>query len=57
MAGQRSGHAMHLIAVTQIAHDTPGRVYHQRKLVEGKTKKEALRTLKRRINDAVWRQL
>ena len=48
---------MHLIAVTQIAHDTPGRVYYQRKITEGKTKKEALRALKRRISDAVWRQL
>jgi len=48
---------MHLIAVSHIAHDTPGRVYYERKLVEGKTKKEALRALKRRISDAVWRQL
>ena len=50
-------HAMHLIAVTQIRNDTPGRVYFQRKLAEGKSKKEALRALKRRISDAVWRQL
>ncbi len=44
-------------AVTQIAHDTPGRVYFDRKLAEGKTRKEALRALKRRISDAVYRQL
>ena len=50
-------HAMHLIAVTQIAHDTPGRAYFDRKLAEGKSKKEALRSLKRHISDAVWRQL
>jgi transposase len=54
---RKLNHAMHLIAVTQIAHDTPGRVYYRRKLVEGKTKKEALRALKRRVSDAVWRQL
>ena len=54
---RKLNHAMHLIAVTQIAHDTPGRVYYQRKIAEGKTKKEALRALKRRISDAVWRQL
>ena len=48
---------MHLIAVTQIAHDTPGRVYYLRKIAESKTRKEALRALKRRISDAVWRQL
>ena len=54
---RKLNHAMHLIAVTQIAHNTPGRVYYDRKLAEGKTKKEALRALKRRISDAVWRQL
>ena len=54
---RKLNHAMHLIAVTQIAHDTPGRVYFERKLAEGKTKKEALRALKRRISDAVWHQL
>ncbi len=50
-------HAMHLVAVTQIARDTPGRAYYERKLAEGKSSKEALRSLKRRISDAVWRQL
>lgn len=48
---------MHLIAVTQISHATPGRAYFERKLTEGKSKKEALRSLKRHISDAVWRQL
>jgi hypothetical protein len=46
-----------MAAVTQVAHDTPGRAYYQRKLVEGKSRKEALRSLKRRISDAVYRQL
>jgi len=50
-------HALHIAAVTQIAHDTPGRIYFDRKLAEGKTRKEALRALKRRISDAVYRQL
>ncbi len=50
-------HALHMAAVTQVAHDTPGRVYYQRKLADGKTTKEALRALKRRISDAVYRQL
>jgi transposase len=53
---RKLNHAMHLIAVTQIAHDTPGRAYYDRKLAEGKTKKEALRALKRRVSDAIWRQ-
>ena len=50
-------HAIHLAAVTQISHDTPGRVYYQRKLDEKKNTKEALRALKRRISNAVYRQL
>jgi transposase len=50
-------HAIHIAAVTQVAHDTPGRAYYLRKQGEGKTKKEALRALKRRISDAVYRQL
>lgn len=50
-------HAIHMIAVTQVAHDTPGRAYYLRKQAEGKTRKEALRALKRRVSDAVWRQL
>ena len=50
-------HALHIAAVTQVAHDTPGRVYYLRKQAEGKTRKEALRALKRRISDAVYHQL
>ena len=50
-------YALHMAAVTQIRNDTPGRAYFDRKLAEGKTKKEALRSLKRRISDAVYRQM
>ena len=35
-------HAIHTAALTQIAHDHPGRAYFERKQAEGKTKKEAL---------------
>jgi transposase len=37
----------------QIRHPTGGRVYYQRKLAEGKSPKEALRCLKRRLSDAI----
>jgi transposase len=50
-------HAIHMAAVTQIRNDTPGRAYYERKIGEGKTKKEALRALKRRVSDAVYRQI
>jgi len=55
---RRLNHAIHLAAVTQIRHrHSPGRAYYDRKLEEAKTPKEALRALKRRISDTVWRQL
>lgn len=50
-------HAIHIAAVCQIRNDTPGRAYYQRKIAEGKSHKEALRALKRRISDAVFRRL
>ena len=50
-------HALHVAAITQISHDTPGRAYFERKIAEHKTHKEALRALKRRISDVVYRQL
>jgi transposase len=50
-------HAMYMIAVTQVRNDTPGRAYYLRKQAEGKSRKEAMRALKRRISDAVYRQL
>jgi hypothetical protein len=46
-----------MIAVTQLRNDTPGRVYYLRKQAEGHSPKEAMRALKRRISDAVYRQL
>ena len=54
---RRLNHAIHIAAVVQVAHPTPGRAYYQRKLAEGKSKPEALRCLKRRITDAIYRQL
>jgi transposase len=50
-------HALHIAAVTQVRNDTPGRAYYLRKQADGKTPKEAIRSLKRRISDAVYHQL
>ncbi len=50
-------HALHVIAMAQISHDSLGRVYYDRKIDEGKTKKEAMRALKRRVADVVYRAL
>ncbi len=48
---------LHIAAATQVRLDTPGRAYYRRKLAAGKTRMEAMRCLKRRISDAVYRQL
>jgi transposase len=50
-------HALHMAAVAQLRHPTAGRTYYDRKIGEGKTPKEGRRALKRRISDAVYRQL
>jgi transposase len=50
-------HAIHIAAVTQVGHDTPGRAYYLRKQSDGKSPKEAMRCLKRQISDAVYQRL
>ena len=50
-------HALHVIAMAQISHESAGRVYYDRKIAEHKTKKEAMRALKRRLADVVYRAL
>jgi transposase len=54
---RRLNHAIHMTAIAQIRHPCDGRTYYDRKVAEGKTKKEALRALKRQISNAVFRQL
>jgi transposase len=49
--------AIHTIAITQLRYDTAGRRFYDRKVAEGKTTKEALRALKRRLSDVVYRHL
>jgi transposase len=48
--------AIHLIALQQVRHNRDGgRDYYRRKLAEGKTTKEAMRCLKRRITARLYR--
>jgi transposase len=57
-AGNRKiNHMLHIAAASQVRLDTEGRAYYRRKLAAGKTRMEAMRCLKRRISDAVYRQL
>jgi transposase len=54
---RRMNHVLHVAAIVQIRHDTEGRAYYRRKLAAGKSPLEALRCLKRRLSDVVYRQL
>ncbi len=54
---RRMNHMIHIAAITQIRLDTDGRVYYRRRRAEGKKSLEAIRCLKRRISDAIYRQL
>jgi transposase len=49
--------AIQVIAISQLRHDTIGRAFYDRKIDEGKTSKEAIRALKRRVSDVVYRHL
>jgi transposase len=58
LAGNRQlNNALHMVAVCQARSDVRGRAYYRKKLSEGKSRKEALRCLKRRICDAVFKSL
>jgi transposase len=55
---RRLNHAVHMAAVTQVRfRHSDGRAYYDRKVKEGKSHKEALRCLKRRISDAIFAHL
>ena len=58
LAGNRHlNTALHVVAVCQARSDVRGGDYYRKKMAEGKSRKEALRCLKRRISDAVFRSL
>jgi len=46
-----------MVATSQARSDAPGGAYYRKKIEEGKSRKEALRCLKRRISDAVYKSL
>jgi transposase len=57
-AGDRKlNHALYMVAMVQVRRPSAGQASYQRKLAEGKSPKEALRCLKRRLSDAVYRCL
>jgi transposase len=52
---RRLNQVMHVIAVCQARSDPRGKAYYRKKLAEGKSCKEAMRCLKRRVSDAVFK--
>jgi transposase len=58
LAGNRKlNYALHMVAVCQARSDARGGAYYRKKIAEGKSRKEALRCLKRRVSDAVFKSL
>ena len=57
-AGNRQlNHALHIIALSNKRYDRRGGNYYAKKIAAGKGKKGALRSLKRRLSDSVYRRL
>jgi transposase len=54
---RRLNHVLYMAGIVQLRNDTDGRTYYRRKRAEGKASLEALRCLKRRLSDVVYRQL
>jgi transposase len=49
--------ALHMMAVVQLRNATEGRAYYDRKVAAGKTPNEAMRCLKRRLSDLVYKTM
>jgi transposase len=57
-AGNRQiNRVLHIMATVQLRNPTEGRAYFDRKKATGKTSMEAMRALKRRLSDVVYRQM
>jgi transposase len=57
-AGNRQiNRALHIMATVQLRNPTEGRAYFDRKKAAGKTSHEAMRALKRRLSDIVYRRM
>jgi transposase len=54
---RRINRVLHIMAVVQLRRDTEGRRYYRRKVAAGKTPMEAMRALKRRLSDIVYRRM
>ena len=49
--------AIHTIALSRSLHDEDTRAYLDRRIAEGKTKREAIRALKRHLSRSLYKRL
>jgi transposase len=49
--------AIHMVALGHVSHPSAGRDYYDCMRAEGKTRREALRALRRQLANVIWRQL
>ena len=54
---RRLNHALHMMALTQARMEPRARAYVERRRGEGRTKRDAVRALKRHLSDVVYQQL
>lgn len=54
---RRLNAALHMVVLSQLSHTSPGRTYVDRRLAEGKSRREAMRALKRQLANVIYRQL
>ena len=54
---RRLNAAIHMVVLSQLSHRSPGRAYVDRRLAEGKSRREAMRALKRHLCNVIYRQL
>jgi transposase len=54
---RRINRALHIMAIVQLRNPTEGRAYYDTRKAAGKTSMEAMRCLKRRLSNVVYRQM
>jgi transposase len=54
---RRINRALHIMAIVQLRNPTEGRAYYDARKAAGKTSMEAMRCLKRRLSNVVYRQM
>jgi transposase len=57
LGNRQINRTLHIMATVQLRNQTEGRRYYDRRKAEGKTSNEAMRALKRRLSDIVYRTM